>query len=102
MQLCHVEASALGGPDIFVNVWAGDEICNALMSKERFSRFALGEWTEEGVEEPHPITSPHQFTQSAEFRQDLATFEAWFSGWEADGRPDLVPDPTDMRKHVRR
>jgi hypothetical protein len=101
MQLCHVEAHSLGGPNIYVNVWPGDEICNGIMRAQRFTHFACGEWTTPpAMAVPHPVKKPHAITQSPEFKADVVEFDNWFRQWEREGRPDLVPDPTDVRRHL--
>ena len=102
MELCHVEAHSLGGPDIWVNVWPGDSVCNVTMRANRFNDFAVGKWTR--GQEPkgglvHPISTPNDITLSPEYLQAKAEFDAWFGTWD-ENRAELQPDPSDMRQSV--
>jgi hypothetical protein len=102
MELCHVEAHSLGGPDIWVNVWPGDSVCNGIMRANRFTDFAVGKWTR--GQEPkgglvHPISTPNDITLSPEYLQAKAEFDAWFGTWD-ENRTELQPDPSDMRQSV--
>eukprot|EP01043_Picozoa_sp_COSAG02_P081433 COSAG02_NODE_19891_length_859_cov_12.197368_2_plen_204_part_00 len=93
MELCHVEAHSLGGPDIWVNVWPGDSVCNGIMRANRFTDFAVGKWTR--GQEPqgglvHPISTPNDITLSPEYLQAKAEFDSWFGTWE-ENRAELQP-----------
>ena len=104
MELCHVVAHSDKGPDIRVNVWPGDPICNGIMSNQMFIDFAVGRWTEGKAPadgRAHPIVTPNECTQSEEYLEDLAEFTLWHTQWKADGSPMLVVDPNDVTKHVR-
>ena len=96
------EAHSLGGPDIWVNVWPGDSVCNGIMRANRFTDFAVGKWTR--GQEPqgglvHPISTPNDITISPEYLQAKAEFDSWFVTWD-ENRAELQPDPSDMRQSV--
>ena len=104
MELCHVEAHSLGGQDIWVNVWPGDSVCNGIMRANRFTHFAIGEWTpghEPQDGSTHPISTPNSITTSREYLLAKSEFDAWFEDWDRD-RAALKPDPLDMKLSVRK
>ena len=103
LEVVHAPATTIKpmDPNIYVNVWPGDEICNGIMQAQRFTHFACGKWTTPPARDvPHPVKKPHAITQSPEFKADVVEFDNWFRHWEREGRPDLVPDPTDVRRHL--
>ena len=63
MQLCHIIARSLGGPDVFENIWPGCEMCNLISRLRKFCDFAI----EKGFE----------MTKTPEFIADHAAFQVW-------------------------
>jgi hypothetical protein len=105
MELSHVEAHSLGGPDIYVNVWPGCTVCNGIMRANRFTDFAVGKWTlgqEPKDGRDHPVQTPNAITQSPEYLRAKKQFDEWYMQWDNNGRPGLKPDPNGMMRNVRK